>query len=97
MVEEVETIRSGYITFEEVVKSLRRWPGWTTPFCNVLLEKKVVRNFQEAFERFSQEGAPAYVDKFRFTSKKLCIYIREAEGVGVLAHPNTSDEWISRN
>ena len=77
------------ITFEEVVKASGGGQVGRPHFANVLLEKKVVRNFQEAFERFLKKGAPAYVDKFRFTSKEALHFIREAEGVGVLAHPNT--------
>jgi predicted metal-dependent phosphoesterase TrpH len=55
----------------------------------VLLEKNYVRSFQEAFERFLKKGAPAYVDKFRFTAKEAIHFINEAKGVAVLAHPNT--------
>jgi predicted metal-dependent phosphoesterase TrpH len=55
----------------------------------VLLEKKYVRSFQEAFDRFLKKGAPAYVDKFRFSSREALHFIDEAKGVAVLAHPNT--------
>jgi len=55
----------------------------------VLLEKKYVRSFQEAFDRFLKKGAAAYVDKFRFSSREALHFIDEAKGVAVLAHPNT--------
>jgi predicted metal-dependent phosphoesterase TrpH len=55
----------------------------------VLLEKGYVRSFQEAFERFLKKGAPAYVDKVRFTPKEALHFIKEAGGVAVLAHPKT--------
>jgi predicted metal-dependent phosphoesterase TrpH len=77
------------ITFEEVVKASGGGQVGRPHFANVLLEKKVVRSFQEAFDRFLKKGAPAYVDKFRFTSKEALHFINEAKGVGVLAHPNT--------
>ncbi len=77
------------ITYEEVMKASGGGQVGRPHFANVLLEKKIVRNFQEAFERFLKKGAPAYVDKFRFTSKEALHFIREARGVAVLAHPNT--------
>ncbi len=77
------------ITFEEVLRASGGGQVGRPHFANVLLEKKVVQNFQEAFDRFLKKGAPAYVDKFRFTSKEALHFINEARGVAVLAHPNT--------
>jgi predicted metal-dependent phosphoesterase TrpH len=77
------------VTYEEVLKASGGGQVGRPHFANVLLEKKVVRSFQEAFDRFLKKGAPAYVDKFRFTSKEALHFINEARGVAVLAHPNT--------
>ena len=77
------------VTYEEVLKASGGGQVGRPHFANVLLEKKYVRNFQEAFDRFLKKGAPAYVDKFRFTSKEALHFIHEARGVAVLAHPNT--------
>jgi predicted metal-dependent phosphoesterase TrpH len=77
------------ITFDEVVKASGGGQVGRPHFANVLLEKKYVKSFQEAFERFLKKGAPAYVDKFRFTSEEALHFINEAKGVAVLAHPNT--------
>jgi predicted metal-dependent phosphoesterase TrpH len=77
------------ITFEEVLRASGGGQVGRPHFANVLLEKKVVRSFQEAFDRFLKKGALAYVDKFRFTSKEALHFINEARGVAVLAHPNT--------
>ena len=77
------------ITYDEVLKASGGGQVGRPHFANVLMEKKVVRSFQEAFDRFLKKGAPAYVDKFRFTSKEALYFINEAAGVAVLAHPNT--------
>jgi predicted metal-dependent phosphoesterase TrpH len=77
------------ITFEEVLRASGGGQVGRPHFANVLLEKKYVRSFQEAFDRFLKKGAPAYVDKIRFTSKEAVHFINEARGVAVLAHPNT--------
>ena len=77
------------VTYEEVLKASGGGQVGRPHFANVLLEKRVVRSFQEAFDRFLKKGAPAYVDKFRFTSKEALHFIHESRGVAVLAHPNT--------
>jgi len=78
-----------HITYEEVLKASGGGQVGRPHFANVLIEKKYVKSFQEAFERFLKKGAPAYVDKVRFTSKEALHFINEAKGVAVLAHPNT--------
>src|SRR5512137_1182473 len=77
------------ITYDEVLKASGGGQVGRPHFANVLIEKKYVRSFQEAFDRFLKKGAPAYVDKVRFTSGEAIHFIREAGGVAVLAHPNT--------
>lgn len=77
------------ITYEEVLKASGGGQVGRPHFANVLIEKKYVRSFQEAFERFLAKGAPAYVEKFRFTAKESLHFINEAKGVPVLAHPKT--------
>jgi len=77
------------ITYDEVVQASGGGQVGRPHFANVLMEKKYVRSFQEAFDRFLKKGAPAYVDKVRFTSEEALHFINEAKGVAVLAHPNT--------
>jgi 3',5'-nucleoside bisphosphate phosphatase len=77
------------ITYEEVVKASGGGQVGRPHFAQVLEEKGYVRSFQEAFERYLRKGAPAYVDKFRFTPKEALHFVKEANGVAVLAHPNT--------
>ncbi len=79
------------ITYEEVVKASGGGQVGRPHFAQVLLEKGYVRSFQEAFERFLAKGAPAYVDKMRFSPGEALDLIRKAGGVPVLAHPNTLD------
>jgi predicted metal-dependent phosphoesterase TrpH len=77
------------ITYEEVLKASGGGQVGRPHFAQVLLERKHVKTYQEAFERFLKKGAPAYVDKFRFKAKEAIQFINEAKGVAVLAHPNT--------
>lgn len=77
------------ITYEEVKRASGGGQVGRPHFAQVLLEKNIVTSFQEAFDRFLKKGAPAYVDKLRFTPKETIYLINEAKGVAVLAHPKT--------
>ena len=58
-------------------------------FARVLMDKGIVRDFNEAFDRFLGKDRPAYVDKFRYSPDEAFQMIREAGGVAVIAHPYT--------
>jgi len=77
------------VSYEEVLKASGGGQVGRPHVAQVLFEKGYVRSFQEAFERFLKKGAPAYVEKLRFTAKESIHFINEAKGVAVLAHPNT--------
>ncbi|MGQ9645562.1 MAG: PHP domain-containing protein [Thermodesulfobacteriota bacterium] len=77
------------ISLEEVLKASGGGQLGRPHFAQVLIEKGYVRSFQEAFEKFLKKGAPAYVEKMRFSPEESIHFIREASGVAVLAHPKT--------
>jgi predicted metal-dependent phosphoesterase TrpH len=77
------------ITYEEVVRASGGGQVGRPHFAQILIEKGYVRSFQEAFDRYLKKGAPAYVDKIRFTPSEAIHFINEAKGVAVLGHPNT--------
>jgi len=77
------------ITFDEVLKASGGGQVGRPHFAQVLIEKGYVRSFQEAFDRFLKKGASAYVEKMRFSAEESIRFINEANGVAVLAHPNT--------
>lgn len=56
-------------------------------FAKVLIKKKYVKTFEEAFDRFLGKGKAAYVDKKRLNSQAAIRLIRNAGGVAVAAHP----------
>jgi predicted metal-dependent phosphoesterase TrpH len=77
------------ITFDEVLKASGGGQVGRPHFAQVLIEKGYVRSFQEAFDRFLKKGGSAYVEKMRFSAEESIHFINEANGVAVLAHPNT--------
>jgi hypothetical protein len=62
----------------------------------VLLEKGFVKSIQEAFNRYLDSKAPAYVPHFRLTPVQAIETIKKAGGIPVFAHPAVSnkDEMI---
>ena len=54
-----------------------------------LVHRGYVSTIDEAFSRYLKKGAPAYVEKFRFSPRQSISIIRRAGGLAVLAHPLT--------
>jgi predicted metal-dependent phosphoesterase TrpH len=52
-----------------------------------LIKAGIVRDIDEAFDRFLAKGKPGYVDKYRLACRQAFTLIREAGGLPVLAHP----------
>lgn len=65
---------------------------------DALMEKKVVKSRQEAFDRFLKKDGPAYVPSEAPTAPETIEIIRRAGGIPVLAHPSyhTPEALIQR-
>ena len=57
-------------------------------FAKVLVRKKLVPNFQTAFDLYLGTGGKAYISRDRLTPKEAIGLIHGAGGVAILAHPN---------
>ncbi len=77
------------ITYEEVVAISGGGQIGRPHFAKLLLQKGIVKTFDEAFERFLKKGAPAYVEKDKIFPRECLEIILDAGGVPVLAHPFT--------
>ncbi len=58
-----------------------------------LLEKGYINNFREAFSKYIGRGGPAYVERDKITPAEATQLILRAEGIPVLAHPLTSENY----
>ena len=56
-------------------------------FAALLVEKKVVKNIDQAFSRYLGIGKPLYVPKEGLGFEEAAALIRESGGIPVLAHP----------
>lgn len=74
------------ITYEELL-NLGKGEIGRPHIANLLVKKKVVKNVQEAFDKYLKKGAIAYVPKALLTPEEGIAIITKAKGIPVLAHP----------
>lgn len=75
------------ISYDEVKTAAAGGTIGRPHFAQVLIEKGYVKNGNEAFRKYLQRGASAYVDKKRLSPQEGIQLIKEAGGIAVLAHP----------
>ena len=74
------------ITLEEVAALASGQVG-RPHFAQVLVNKGLVSNMAEAFNRYLKKDAPGYVAKERLSPPRALELIRQAGGLPILAHP----------
>ncbi len=78
------------VTYDEV-KTLAGTESVGRPhIAQLLMQKRYVTSAKDAFDRYLAEGRPAYVARDLPTPAEAIAWIKEADGVAVLAHPT----WI---
>ena len=55
----------------------------------VMMEKKYIESFGEAFDKYIGHGGPAYVERDKMTPLEAVELILRSDGLPVLAHPST--------
>ncbi len=77
------------IDYEEVLeKASKSTLIGRSNIAQVLVEKKIVKSYNEAFDKYLAHGAKAYVPKEVATAKQTMQAIFDSGGVPALAHPN---------
>ncbi len=74
------------VTLEEAEKLGRSQTG-RPHFAQLLLKKGYVATMREAFDRYLDESAPAYVERKDPSLENVLSWIREAGGISAWAHP----------
>lgn len=75
------------ISFEEVLRVGAEGSLGRPHLAQAMLQRGVVRSFEEAFERYIGDDAPCFVKGATVTVPEAVERIRLAGGVAVLAHP----------
>ena len=79
------------ITAEEVYAIAGKKAPGRPHVARVLMQKGVVQNFKEAFNRYLDSRGPAYVPHFKLAPIAAIELIAKAGGIPVLAHPALCD------
>jgi 3',5'-nucleoside bisphosphate phosphatase len=74
------------ITLEEVTRVGRSMTG-RPHFARVLIEKRIARDYEDAFRRFLGEEAPGYVERDSVTTEEAIEAVCLGGGIPVVAHP----------
>lgn len=86
------------VLHDEEVRKLSQGDSIGRPhIAQALVERGIVRDTRDAFERYLGRGAPAYVPRYKISTEQGIRLVREAQGVAVLAHPGMQrlDEEIA--
>lgn len=78
------------ISYDEVAAEADKTDGKIVGrphFATVMIRKGIVKERQEAFDRFLAEGGAAYVQKLAVSPEECVQMLTEAGGLAVLAHP----------
>lgn len=75
------------ITLEEVQNAFPNTEIGRPHLAKMLVEKKVVKNHQQAFDKYLAQGRPFFVQRIGANLDEAIVAIRESGGVPVLAHP----------
>jgi hypothetical protein len=75
------------IVMEDVMQQAGSSPIGRPHVAQALLQKGHVQSFQEAFDKYLQRGAMAFVPKERWSPRQAIELIHAAGGVAVIAHP----------
>jgi len=74
-------------SWEELLALSGRHSVGRPHFARLLVNKKIVRNPEQAFARYLKPGKPLYVPKTGLAFAEAAALIRESGGIPVLAHP----------
>jgi predicted metal-dependent phosphoesterase TrpH len=75
------------VTWEEILALSGGHSVGRPHFAAMLVQKKIVKHKQQAFDRYLKRGKPLYVPKSGLVFAEASALIRESGGIPVLAHP----------
>jgi predicted metal-dependent phosphoesterase TrpH len=87
-----------YISYEQVEQHCTGASIGRPHIANALIDAKYISSFQEAFELYLKEGAPAYVPLIGLSPEAAISLINKSGGLAVMAHPEytNADDLIPK-
>ena len=87
MLEKLHNLGIKNISLEEVCALAKSKSVGRPHLASLLVEKGWVMDMKTAFDKYLEEGGPAYVPKFKITPFEAISLLNKIGGVAVLAHP----------
>jgi len=87
-----------YITYEQVERHCTGVSIGRPHIAGAMMEARYIGSFQEAFEFYLKEGAPAYVPLIGLSPEAAISLINKSGGLAVMAHPEytNADDLIPK-
>jgi len=87
-----------YISYEQVEKHCTGVSIGRPHIASALMEARYISSFQEAFELYLKEGAPAYTPLIGLSPEAAVSLIKKSGGLAVMAHPEytNADDLIPK-
>lgn len=76
-----------HIDYEDVVRLSGGHSVGRPHFAKILIQHKIVKNVEQAFDRYLGKGRPLYAPKENLAFQDAARLIKAAGGIAVLAHP----------
>ncbi len=80
------------INFDQVLQEARYSAIGRPHIANVMIKNNFVSNYQEAFQKYLGDYAPAYERKIHVSLKSAIKLINDSKGLAFLAHPGKMPE-----
>jgi predicted metal-dependent phosphoesterase TrpH len=83
------------LTFEEVKQYAGEDLVSRVHFAQALIQRGIVQDLSEAFEKYLGKGACCYRDRFRYSPEDCLQLINNAGGIVMMAHPlSLTTDWV---
>lgn len=85
------------IEFEEVAQMTKGKAVGRAHLAYLMVQKGIVKNIKEVFDKYLSEGCPGYAPKFKQSPYEAIDLIHQSGGLAVMAHPmlTLKDELIA--
>lgn len=83
------------VDYDELVNMIEMTTPGRPHIARYLMQKKIVKTFDEAFEKFLKAGRAGYVEKDKLSLRDTIDLINQAKGIVVLAHPMSMHDDIA--
>jgi predicted metal-dependent phosphoesterase TrpH len=75
------------LDLDELIRKVGRGSAGRPHLARMLIEKGIVKDIPEAFNKYLSKGRPVHVPKMKLSAQQAFNLIHKAGGIAILAHP----------